>query len=764
MNANKNKKKHLVIVESPAKAKTINKYLGSNFDVIASFGHVRDLPKKTGSIDIDNNFTPAFQLIDRNKKNIDEIIKKAKNADIIYLATDPDREGEAIAWHIQEIFKQHVTQVATVKRITFHEITASAIKDAIKDAHELNVNLIEAQISRLTLDYLIGFNISPLLWRKIKSGLSAGRVQSPALRLICERENEIKNFVQEIYFSITANLEYNIKAKLVEIDGKKLEERGLKNEEEVKSLVDKLSLEQHVVLHKINKRQRKKSPPLPFITSSLQMEAVRKLGFSAEHAMRVAQDLYEGIDIGKETVGLITYMRTDSINLSKTAIDEIRTVIKDIFPPEYLPDKPRVYKKKIKNAQEAHEAIRPTSILRSPNEIGKYLTADQYKLYNLIWMRTLSSQLSDAIFDVVTLDFKIKNKNIHALFRASGSMVYFDGFLKIYNLNTKEQDANNLDNTDNTNSNQDVGQAVPQDQDPNDQDSANEENTSDAGAKLDMNINAQLADFTVGMNLMIEKIEYNRHQTEPKPRFNEASLIKMLEDLGIGRPSTYTSIISTLKKREYVKYDSKRFTPTDVGMVVNNFLTEHLNQYVDFDFTANMENALDTIADGKQKRVDILNAFWQNLHQVLQEKQKINRADIVIDKDFVGGTCPQCSSILKLRLGKYGKFIGCSGYPACKYYITLNHKDENKTSMDTNTQNNVNSDRSMASENLDNQTQAQNNNQSNMAQNQTSNEEIVKCPNCENGLLIKRKNRYNKFFYGCNQYPRCKTAFNQLPK
>lgn len=713
----------LLIVESPAKAKTIGKYLGEEFKILASFGHVRDLPKKNGSIDTKNNFQPKYQIIVKNKKHVDDIISAAKSSDAIYLASDPDREGEAIAWHLQEILKDNnLFNGKHVKRVTFNEITKPAILDAIQHPRDVDFNLVNAQQARLTLDYLIGFNVSPLLWRKIKPGLSAGRVQSPALRLICEREDEIKKFVPEDYFGIHLNThkgKIKVKAKLIEFAKEKLDVKSIKTELRANEMVATLAAEKEAQIVKITKKQKKKNPAAPFITSSLQIEASRQLGFATDRTMRIAQSLYEGIELNKESVGLITYMRTDSVQLSALALDEIRDYISQNLDSKYLPAKANVYSSKSKNAQEAHEAIRPTSILRTPASVKAFLNADQFKLYELIWRRTLASQCSSAILDTTAVDIKLKD----GLFRANGVTVNFDGFMCVY---------------------QEVIEDV-----------ANE----DEEAKLPI--------LDEGEILPVDEIEITAHQTEPKPRFTEASLIKSLEELGIGRPSTYVPIISTLKKREYVMMDKKRFIPTDIGEVVSKFLTDHLTKYVDLQFTAKLEDTLDEIAVGSQEKLPILTKFWDELESLVAEKQNISKMELTseqLDED-----CPKCGKHLISRFGKYGRFIGCSGYPDCDYMRKVD-KDGNSEEVAPPEEvpdrvcpkdggklliRNGRFGKFISCANYPKCKHIENINAPEV-------ENAVTCPECNKGKVVSKKGRFG-IFYSCNNYPDCKTIFKYEP-
>ena len=595
----------LLIVESPSKAKTLSKYLGSGFEVLASYGHIRNLLPKSEGIDTDS-FEMKYALIDRNKKHMDAITKAVKKSDEVLLATDPDREGEAIAWHIAEILNdKKLLKNKVVKRVVFQEITKSAIIQAIEKPRDIALALVRAQQSRQALDYLIGFNLSPLLWSKIRYGLSAGRVQSPALRLIMEREAEIGKFLAEEYWTVHLEAKKNqtqFSSKLYILDNNKIEQFTV-NE----------------------KKQRIRNPSAPFTTSTLQQQAVRKLGFTTKRTMIVAQKLYEGIDTGNETVGLISYMRTDSMTLSNDVIQQIREYIKGNYDSKYLPPIAIGYKTKAKNAQEAHEAIRPTDISRAPKDLKKYLSDEQFKLYEMIWQRTLSCQMTPAIFDAVSVDLEIGKGE--SIFRASGQTLKFPGFMSVY---MEDEDA------------------------PSDE----KENSS------------TLPPLEVGEVLNIEKINGDQHFTEPPPRYSEASLVKTLEEYGIGRPSTYSSIISTLQDREYVLLEKKRFMPTDVGKVVNDFLTEHFSHYVDYDFTAQLESQLDDIAADKKEWLSVLSNFWKDFNHQINEKKDLDRSKITqksIDED-----CPKCSKPLLSKLGKRGNFIACSGYPDCDFTRSSN--------------------------------------------------------------------------------------------
>ena len=619
----------LLIVESPSKAKTLKKYLGSDFEVLASYGHVRDLIPKNGAVDTNDNFTMKYDIIERNSRHVDAIAKAVKSADSIYLATDPDREGEAISWHIAEILKsKNLLKNKLMKRVVFHEITKSAVEHAIAEPRDISMPMVNAQQARRALDYLVGFNLSPLLWKKIRRGLSAGRVQSPALRLIVERELEIEAFKSQEYWSIhldALKYQHGFSAKLVQLNNQKVEQFTVINHDQQSDIVGKLLLASagKTTVSRVEKKQRSRSPAAPFTTSTLQQEAVRKLGFTTARAMRVAQQLYEGVDVGTGTVGLITYMRTDSFSIAAEAVMQIRDYVKKNFDAEYLPKSPVMYKTKSKSAQEAHEAIRPTDINRSPAQVRQYLTDEQFKLYEMIWKRALACQMSPAKFDAVSVDLSVGSDA--NLFRATGQTMVFAGFIAVYMEGSDDEE---------------------------------EEGES------------KLPHLETGEVLTVEKIYGDQHFTEPPPRYSEASLVKILEEYGIGRPSTYASIISTLQDREYVLLDKKRFTPTDVGRVVNKFLTEHFTKYVDYDFTANLENALDSVAEGEREWIPLMAEFWQGFNEQLQSKADVDRPG----NELIDEACPKCGKPLQKQLSRYGTFIGCTGYndtPKCDYKRSL---------------------------------------------------------------------------------------------
>ncbi len=613
---------HLVIVESPAKAKTIAKYLGPDFTVLASYGHVRDLVPKEGAVDPETGFRMNYEVIECNEKQVQAIARALKSADELILATDPDREGEAISWHLLEILRERgLLGDRPVRRVVFHEITQRAIQDAVAHPRELSLDLINAQQARRALDYLVGFNLSPLLWRKIKRGLSAGRVQSPALRMICEREDEIDRFETREYWTIDASArsgEQAFTARLAQFDGHRLDQFDLNSEalagDARKRLMDAADGKLCVV--SVEKKQRKRNPAAPFTTSTLQQEASRKLGFTASRTMRVAQQLYEGIDLGSGAIGLISYMRTDSVTLAGEAIAEIRGLISDRYGADNLPPSPRQYKTKSKNAQEAHEAIRPTSVRRLPEEVRPRLTSDQARLYELIWKRTVACQMVQATFDTVAADLvpgKHDGGSAHR-FRATGSTLRHAGFIAVY-----------------------------------------QEGRDEAAAAEDEE-ERRLPELTQGLVVDLLDIAADQHFTEPPPRYTEASLVKTLEEYGIGRPSTYASIISTLQSREYVEMEGKRFHPTDIGRIVNSFLTQHFTRYVDYDFTAKLEDELDEISRGEKDWIPVLEGFWKDFSTQVEDKAvSVSRAEAVQSRDL--GLDPGSGRPVSVRMGRYGPIV-----------------------------------------------------------------------------------------------------------
>jgi DNA topoisomerase-1 len=719
--------KNLVIVESPAKAKTIEKYLGPDFHVLASYGHVRDLIPKEGAVDPNNDFAMKYEVIDRNQRHVQAISKALKSADTLYLATDPDREGEAISWHLYELLNEKkLLKDKPVHRVVFHEITKKAVTEAIANPAQLAINLINAQQARRALDYLVGFKLSPLLWKKIRRGLSAGRVQSPALRMIVEREQEIEAFKTREYWTIDAALtaeNQSFKAKLTHFNREKLNQFSITDEERAEQTKQALlaAADDRLQVVKLEKKQQKRNPAPPFITSTLQQEASRKLGFTTKRTMIVAQQLYEGIDIGGETAGLITYMRTDSVNLSVEAVEEIRALITENYGPKNVPKEPRLFKTKSKNAQEAHEAIRPTSPRYTPSQIKSHLSVEQYKLYDLIWKRTLACQMIHATLNRVSVDLGCGDGK--HVFRATGSSIATPGFMAVY-----------LEGKDDSKDSDDKESFLPP--------------------------------LEEGRLVPLEGIIAGQHFTEPPPRYGEASLVKSLEEHGIGRPSTYASIISTLQNREYVTLDSKRFYPTDVGRIVNKFLTEHFTKYVDYDFTANLEDDLDAVSRGEKDWIPLMHEFWQPFNAMIQDKDaSVQRKDVT--QEAIDEKCPECNSPLSIRLGRNGRFIGCTHYPECSYTRNLNddagaadepetvegrvcpqcesplvfkagrygkfigcsaypkcrHIEPLEKPLDTG----------------------------------------VECPQCKKGVILKRKSRNGKIFYSCSGYPKCNYALWNTP-
>lgn len=646
----------LVIVESPAKAKTINKYLGKDYKVVASFGHVRDLPSKNGSVLPEQNFAMKYEISDKSTKHINEIIKLAKQSDEVYLATDPDREGESISWHIAEILKEKkaIKGEDKFKRVSFNEITKKSVLDAMAHPRHIDQNLVNAQQARRALDYLVGFTLSPILWRKLPGCRSAGRVQSVALRMICEREDEIERFKSQEYWNIKVDVKNSknnpFTATLTHSYGEKLEKFSIPNEDSANKITSALK-GQNFAVSSIQKKQQKRSPAAPFITSSLQQEASRKLGFSTKKTMQVAQKLYEGVEIKGENIGLITYMRTDGVTLSTESIEAIRTHIKAKYGPDYLPSSARLYKSKSKNAQEAHEAIRPTDISLSPEIVVHDLDKDQLKLYELIWKRTVACQMESAIIDMVGVDIISDDKNFIA--RATGSTIAFDGYYKLYQEGIDDQQDN------------DENKLLP-----------------------------PLKEEEI---IKTDKISPEQHFTEAPPRFSEASLVKRLEELGIGRPSTYSSIISVLQDRQYAELEKKRFYPTNLGRLVTAFLVGFFAKYVEYDFTAELETDLDEIAIGDRNWLKLLEQFWTGFSDNTSKVSEHKISDIIeyveksLDYHLFGeeGTeqykknkeCPTChDGTLNLKLGKYGSFLACSNYPECNYKKTISKNEEGEES------------------------------------------------------------------------------------
>lgn len=610
--------KHLLIVESPAKAKTINKYLGKDFTVLASYGHVRDLVPKEGAVDPDNNFAMRYDLIEKNEKHVDAIVKAAKSADDIFLATDPDREGEAISWHIAEILRERgLVDNKPMQRVVFTEITPRAIKEAMGHPREIAGDLVDAQQARRALDYLVGFNLSPVLWRKVQRGLSAGRVQSPALRMIVEREEEIEAFIAREYWSIDAACAHPsqpFNARLIKLDGQKFEQFTVTDGDTAEAARLRIQQAAQGALHvtDVVSKERKRRPAPPFTTSTLQQEASRKLGFTTRKTMQVAQKLYEGVAIGDEegTVGLISYMRTDSVNLSQDALAEIRDVIARDFGIASLPDQPNTYQTKSKNAQEAHEAVRPTSALRTPAQVSRFLTDDERKLYELIWKRAVACQMIPATLNTVSVDLSAGSEHV---FRASGTTVVVPGFLAVYEEGKDTKSAED----------------------------------DDEGRKLPA--------MKPGDRVPLDRIVADQHFTQPPPRFTEAALVKALEEYGIGRPSTYASIIQTLLFRKYVEMEGRSFRPSDVGRAVSKFLSSHFTQYVDYDFTAKLEDELDAVSRGEEDWIPLMARFWEPFNKLVVEKnESVDRAEASGAREL--GTDPKTGKPVSVRLGRFGPY------------------------------------------------------------------------------------------------------------
>jgi len=722
--------KNLVIVESPAKAKTLGKYLGRDFQVKASVGHIVDLPKSKLGVDIKKDFAPDFHVIQAKKKVIDDLKKAAKGKENIYLASDPDREGEAIAWHIaDQVAKNH----KRVHRVLINEITRKAVQEAIANPQELDRNKFDAQIARRILDRLVGYKISPLLWNKVRRGLSAGRVQSVAVRLVCEREKEIRAFDSQEYWSLTALLEGRVppafKARLVQWQGQKLDVKKfrLDSEPRVQQVLQSLDGASWVI-GDVEKKERRRYPTPPFVTSKLQQEAARKLGFQPKRTMQLAQQLYEGVELGDEgSVGLITYMRTDSTRVSNDALHAVRQFIAGQYGKNYLPERPNAYRSK-KGAQDAHEAIRPTSLDYSPERVRRHLRRDAYQLYSLIWDRFVASQMVPAVFDQTAFEIPVKE----AVFRATGQQIKFDGFMKVYIEGRDERAA--------------------------------KENGDEESEEEAPETDGMLPDLQQGDALKLISMEPRQHFTQPPPRYTQASLIKELDENGIGRPSTYAAIISNILDREYVAQDERRtLAPTDLGFLVTDLLVESFPDILNVEFTAGMEDELDKIEDGKEKWTKAMKRFYtpfaRDLKKAETEMRDVKRQEVPTDipcekcgammvikwgrngeflacpqypeckstRNFtrdesgkikiaedvqVDETCEQCGRPMQLRWGKYGKFLGCSGYPECKTIRPL----EKPVDLG------------------------------------------IKCPDCGAGNVKERKSRWGKLFYGCDQYPKCKFA------
>jgi DNA topoisomerase I len=644
---------NVVIVESPAKAKTINKYLGKGFKVLASYGHVRDLPPKDGSVRPDEDFAMSWIVDGKAEKRLKDITEAVRGAAHLYLATDPDREGEAISWHVREVLKNRkALKGVDVSRVVFNEVTKTAVLEAFRHPRELNRELVDAYLARRALDYLVGFTLSPVLWRKLPGSRSAGRVQSVALRLICERESEIEAFKPREYWTIEVEFETpsgeRFTARLTHLDGKRLDKFDIADGATARAAADKILRHQNYTVAAVEKKQLRRNPPAPFTTSTLQQEASRKLGFGASRTMRTAQRLYEGVDIAGETVGLITYMRTDGVTMSSEAIAAARSLIEKQYGNDYRPDEPRIYKTQAKNAQEAHEAIRPTDVFGRPEKVSGDLEPDQRELYELIWKRAVASQMSAAIIDQVAVDIASPDQKLQ--FRATGSTIQFDGFLTLY-----REDEDDVEEDDE---------------------------------------NRRLPPIKEREILGRGAVDPQQHFTQPPPRYSEASLVKKLEELGIGRPSTYASIIQVLQDRKYVRLDKKRFFPEDRGRVVTAFLESFFRKYVEYNFTADLENKLDEISDGRLQWQKVLEDFWRDFSAAVAGTKDLSITQVLeaLDEDlgphfFPAAAdghdprlCPSCNAgRLNLRIGKFGAFIGCSNYPDCRYTrpLTLENGDGN---------------------------------------------------------------------------------------
>jgi len=718
---------HLVIVESPAKAKTIEKFLGKEYRVLASFGHVRALPSKQGSVDIQHDFAPKYAVLPESRKHIDAIKKELKESDILLLATDPDREGEAIAWHLLAALGLDKKRSVPIRRVVFHEITRDAILHAVHNPRDISLDLVDAQQARSVLDYLVGFNLSPFLWKKIRYGLSAGRVQSVALRLVCEREKEIAAFREQEYWTVAAQLatgkEQSFTANLVEVRGKKLEKFDIPDKQAVEGILR--DLEQCGAdpscayrVDKVTRSERRRLPSPPFTTSTLQQEASRKLGFSAKKTMATAQKLYEGINIGEGAVGLITYMRTDSVVLSDLAKTEAKEVITALYGKEFALDKPRVFRNRAKNAQEAHEAIRPTAMAKTPAELKPFLTPDQFKLYDLIWKRAVASQMAEALLDQTSVEVSA-GKDFR--FRAAGTVIRFQGFMRLY-----------IEGVD-----------------------------DDAEEKEGV-----LPPLAEGDLLALQQLLPEQHFTQPPPRYTEATLVKTLEEYGIGRPSTYASIMNTLVERKYARLDKKRFFPEDVGMVVSDLLVNHFTRYVDYNFTAGLEEELDRVSRGEEQWKPLLREFWGPFSDLIKQKEgEISKSDLTTEA--TNENCPECGRPLVVKLGRRGKFIACSGYQeGCTYTRNIEKEGEEQAPPVVSEEKCDKCGSPMLIKDgrygkylACSGYPACKNIQPLVKPKGTG----VVCPECREGELTEKKSRYGKMFYSCNRYPQCKFALWDPP-
>ncbi|MBF0310203.1 MAG: type I DNA topoisomerase [Magnetococcales bacterium] len=733
---------NVVIVESPAKAKTIEKFLGPGNRVVATYGHIRDLPKKNGSVDTEHGFFMHYEVPRQSTRHVEALVKSLRGAKQILLATDPDREGEAISWHVLEILRERgLLENTPVSRVVFHEITRGAIQEAMSHARAVDMNLVNAQQARRALDYLVGFTLSPLLWRKVRRGLSAGRVQSVALRLVCEREREIAAFQVREYWSITSQVSRPnepppFAARLAVAEGRKLDRYDIPDQARATALVDAVR-DAPLFVTEVERKESQRNPAPPFITSTLQQEASRKLGFSAKRTMALAQQLYEGLEVptpdgGKEVAGLITYMRTDSVNLAQEAVAAMRALITSRYGNDFLPRTPRKFKSSAKNAQEAHEAIRPTECTRHPDMLRNALNLDQLKLYELIWKRTIASQMASARIDQMAVNLAVGQANAKApyQFRATGSAVAFPGFMRVYQ----------------------EGKDAVSAQDRNDDESE-----------------TMLPPLEVGQELRQLGIEPKQHFTEPPPRYTEATLVKALENFGIGRPSTYAPTMTTLQDRGYVRLEKRQFFPEDVGLVVNDFLVEHFPRYVDFHFTAHLEDDLDAVSRGERTWVPLLEEFWSPFRdQVKEKEQTTRRSDIT--SEVIDEPCPQCGKPLSIKLGKFGRFKACTGFPECRFTEPLRKEgEEAKPVAET-----VLSDRTCEKcgavmaikEGRYGKYLACTGFPAcrNMAPLKPPQDSGVVCPQCGKGTFLEKKSRYGKLFYSCSAYPACRNALWNKPE
>jgi DNA topoisomerase-1 len=715
----------LVIVESPAKAKTIEKFLGKGYQVLASYGHVRDLPSKNGSVDVDNDFLPKYVVSAKAKKQLGILKKALKNSDELILATDLDREGEAIAWHLLEALGvDEKGESPKVSRVVFHEITKDAITEAMAKPRQISMEMVDSQQARRILDYLVGFNLSPVLWRKIPGSRSAGRVQSVALRLICERETEIEAFDAKKYWTIEAVManaeKTTFSAKLHAIEGQKMASSAKQLESSAYQVIaDQKTAEQLVEAIKplplqvstVSRTEKKRRPAAPFTTSTLQQEANRKLGFSARKTMSLAQKLYEGVDTGDGPVGLITYMRTDSVTLSNVAIQEARQVIEDRFGKDYVPGEPRVYKSKAKNAQEAHEAIRPTGLTQHPDTLKSFLDSDELRLYKLIWERTIAAQMADALLDATTVDILAGEKY---QFRASGQVIRFPGFMKVY-IEGKDTESEEKEGT------------LP-------------------------NLNEKEA-------LSFDDLQGEEHTTKPPPRYTEASLVKILEEKGIGRPSTYAATMNILVERNYVQLIKRVFFPEDLGREVIRFLMQCFDKYVDYEYTSKLENDLDAISLGQREWKDFLRDFWVPFNKEVEGVKETKFVGEPLDEK-----CPECQQQLSKKFGRNGYFIACNGYPECKYTRPVNGEQNTEP---------VYSDEiceKCGAKMLFKEGRYGKYLACSGYPECKNNQPLVKpkalgidCPSCKEGEIMEKKSRYGKIFYSCNRYPKCKYALWDQP-